>query len=163
MIRIAPLHDHPAHWPTLARALEAQWPDWYGPAGPGRALADVQAYAQPAGLPAGLLRLEDEAAIGLVAIKTAGLDSHPELRPMLGAAWVRPDRHGQGLGAQLLRAGAALAAARGVHILYSATHEGARLFAREHWQAVATVLRDGRPLHVFGKCLAPAGREAGGV
>jgi len=158
MIRIEALHLHPSHWPTLAQALEAQWPDWYGPggAGAGRALADVQAYAQPEGLPAGLLMLEGDEPIGLVAIKTQALDSHPAFTPMLGPAWVRPDRRGQGLGARLLQAGAALAAQRGVATLYSATHEGERLFTRAGWQALDCVEHDGRALHFFSKSLRPA-------
>lgn len=153
MNAIAPLHQHPETWPALARAMELQWPDWYGPGGDGQALDDVHAYGGASGLPQGLVMLERGEPIGLVAIKPRGMASRPDWAPMLGAAWVQPQRRGLGLGAQLIRAAEALARQHGLPELYTATHLGARLFTRLGWDELEVLPHDGLPLHFFRKRL----------
>ena len=58
-LTIRPLRDCPEALARLAAAFRAEWPDWYGPGGPGDAASDLAAFANPEGaLPVGLVALD---------------------------------------------------------------------------------------------------------
>ncbi|MCX7301207.1 MAG: GNAT family N-acetyltransferase [Rhodobacterales bacterium] len=56
---IAALCDAGSAIPALAEIMQAEWPDYYGPDGPGDARADLGDRSRRAGLPFGLVMLSD--------------------------------------------------------------------------------------------------------
>src|SRR5690606_20296704 len=54
-VRVAPLSDHVRAIPVLVAGYATEWPEWYGPDGPGDAVGDLNARVEGEGLPLGLV------------------------------------------------------------------------------------------------------------
>jgi GNAT superfamily N-acetyltransferase len=154
-IRIHPLRDCPDAVSALARAFEAEWPDWYGPGGPGDAAADLAAYANSEGaLPVGVVALDSGGApIGTAALKAVFTPELAHLTPWASAGWVRPDLRRRGLGAVLLGALEDEGRRLGFTHLYCATATAVTLLEREGWTQQAQTVHDGGLIGIFQRTL----------
>ena len=54
-ITVSRLIEHPEVLPIVAAWFQSEWPDWYGPGGPGDVERDVSSYANEGSLPVGLV------------------------------------------------------------------------------------------------------------
>ncbi len=133
-MRIAYLADHPELLPRLQRWIEAEWPAWYGPGGPGDAAEDLRAYCGREGLPVGLVAFVREELVGMMALKPKSIASRPELGPWAVAGFVRADVRRRGVGAELLRAIEGIARGQGFGRIYAATATAATLLERGGWR-----------------------------
>ena len=154
-ILIRPLRDCPEAIPRLVAAFEAEWPDWYGPPGPGDAAADLAAFANPDGaLPVGVVALDASGQpLGTAALKAEFRPEFAHLTPWASAGWVRPDLRRHGLGALLLRALEAEARRLGHARLYCATATAITLLEREGWTEQAQTVHDGHDIRIFQRTL----------
>ncbi len=135
---IALLHRHPDRVAEIAEGYLAEWPEWYGPGGPGDALADLTARAAGEGLPLGLIALTEGRAVGACAIAPTSIASYAHLTPWLVGLWTNPPLRRRGIGAALIMASRPAAAQMGYRWLYAATSTAAGLLARDGWSLVAT-------------------------
>jgi GNAT superfamily N-acetyltransferase len=154
-ISIRPLRDCLTALAPLAAAFEAEWPDWYGPGGPGDAAADLAAYANPDGrIPVGIVALDPSGApLGTAALKAAFTPEFAHLTPWASAGWVEPSLRRQGLGALLVRALEAEARRLGFAHLYCATSTAITLLEREGWTEHAQTVHDGHQIRIFQRAL----------
>ena len=153
-IRIARLAAHPEAMPLLAAAFKAEWPAWYGPGGPGNAEHDLADFANGTGLPLGVVAFRAGAVCGVAALKAQSIPSHAHLSPWAAAGWVDPSLRQQGIGAVLLAALEAEAAALGHPFIYCGTSTAASLLERSGWSLLETVLHDNQALGIYRKALA---------
>lgn len=152
-IRVALLADHPTATADLQRLLESEWPDYYGPEGPGDAAADLAAFASRDALPIGVVALHQDAAIGVAALKAASIDECAQYAPWAAAALVAPAWRRRGVGAQLILALEALARRRGDAALYTGTATAISLMHRLGWEYLQTAQQGGEAVAVFRKRL----------
>jgi len=144
------LADRPDLMAPLAAAYQAQWPDWYGPGGPGDAQADLHLRARRESLPLGLVLVDGETVLGALAITETGVEGYEHLGPWVGGGWVQPSMRRQGLGARLLRAAVEQAGRMGIARLYVATATAGSLMARvAGWRLVETIAHPGGDLSLF--------------
>lgn len=149
------LRDCPEALAPLAAAFRSEWPDWYGPGGPGDAAADLAAFANPEGaLPVGLVALDAAGEpLGTAALKAAFTPEFAHLTPWASAGWVRPDLRRHGLGALLVRALEGEARRLGHTHLYCATATAITLLEREGWTDHAQTVHDGHLIRIFQRAL----------
>jgi GNAT superfamily N-acetyltransferase len=148
-MEVALLADRPDLIAPLAAAYQAEWPDWYGPAGPGDAHADLHDRARREGLPLGLVLTDGDDLLGAVAITGPSIGRYAHLTPWVGGGWTRPDRRRQGLGAALLDGAVQRARAMGFKRLHVATATAPSLMQRQGWTLLETAEHDGHALSVF--------------
>lgn len=130
--------------------LQAEWPGWYGPEGPGDLLADVAAFAGTgAALPVGLVVFSDGEPIGFGALKAASIDSHRHLSPWAAAGFVVPGHRGRGVGAFLLQSIVDQARAWGAPRVYCGTGTARSLLQRAGWECIDEVTHAGTPMRIF--------------
>ncbi|WP_291200462.1 GNAT family N-acetyltransferase [Hyphomonas sp.] len=154
-LTIHPLRDCAEALAPLAIAFRSEWPNWYGPGGPGDAGADLAAFANPQGvLPVGLVALDAHGVpLGTATLKAAWTPEFAHLTPWASAGWVRPDLRRHGLGALLVRALAGEARRLGHSHLYCATATAITLLEREGWTDHAQTVHDGHIIRVFQRAL----------
>jgi GNAT superfamily N-acetyltransferase len=152
-VRVARLADHPHLLEELARDLEREWAEWYGPGGKGCAHADLMARANRDVLPLALVAHDGERAVGTLTISPADIYVHPGFSPSLIAFWVRNDLRNRGIGAQLLRAAYDEARRLKLTTLYASTSTAASLFRRELWREGERFAWDGSELTIFARDL----------
>ncbi len=157
---VVPLREHPEHCAFFVAAFEAEWPAWYGPGGPGKADADLQAFANGQGaLPVGVVALGPQhQPLGLAALKATSVPSHSHLSPWAAAGYVAPAWRRQGVGALLLKALLSEASRLGYQTVYCATSTSESLLVRQGWSLMESVFHDGHSVRVF-RCTVP-GRAA---
>ena len=154
-VTLALLADHPERVEELARWLEAEWPEWYGPEGPGDARAHMSEAAQRDGLPLALIALRGEALVGVAALRAEdGAAAQTALGPWVGSGLVRAELRGQGIGAMLLGAAAREARRLGFGTIYCSTRSAQRLLEREGWEPLGAITHEGAPLSVYRKAVA---------
>jgi len=154
-LTIRPLRDCPEAIAPLAAAFRVEWPDWYGPGGPGDAAADLAAYANPEGaLPSGIVALDTSGEpLGTAALKAAWIPEFANLTPWASAGWVRRELRRHGLGALLVRALEAEARRLGHAHVYCATATAITLLEREGWTDHAQTVHDGHDIRIFQRAL----------
>ena len=151
-IRIGLLADHRDTLAPLAAAYERQWPEWYGVHGD--AIEDLRARSRRTGLPVGLVALEQDVAIGALAIAETSVPTHPHLSPWLVGFWVEASRRNRGIGAQLVLSACDHARRQGIARLYVAAAAASGLFAREGWSVIdAGTTELGVTTTIFSKAL----------
>ena len=148
-MEIVRLADRPHLLPQLARGYEAEWPDWYGPAGPGDAAADLTERLRTDRLPIGLVAVEGDTPVGAVALAELSIASHAHLSPWLIGLWVEPRRRRKGLGVRLVSAAVDTARELGVPRLHAATATAASLFERGGWTLIGAGRDERHPASVF--------------
>ncbi len=147
------LARHPEALPVLATWFESEWPDWYGPGGPGNAEEDLLAYANEGDLPMGIAAFQNGLLCGVAALKAVSIPSHLHLSPWAAAGFVIPSLRGQGIGAALLTALESEARALGYSHLYCGTATAASLLLRLRWHLIEFVEREGQKIGLYGKAL----------
>lgn len=136
--------------PLVANWFRAEWPDWYGPGGPGNVIKDIEAFAaSETDLPLGMVIFEGDVAVGAGALKEHSIPSHPHLGPWAAAGYVVPACRGRGLGAMLLEALVVKARALGFQRVYCGTSTAQRLLARSGWTTLEVTVHAGQPLSIF--------------
>jgi GNAT superfamily N-acetyltransferase len=143
------LADRPGLIAPLAAAYEAEWPEWYGAAGPGDAEADLRERSRRDGLPLGLVLADGDELLGALALTGPTIERYAHRTPWVGGGWTRPDRRRQGLGALLLEGAVRHARRLGFPQLHVATSTAAPLIARQGWALLETAEHEGHDLSVF--------------
>jgi GNAT superfamily N-acetyltransferase len=152
-LRIAYLADHEDVLPRLVEWFEAEWPAYYGAAGPGDAWRDLQEYAGRGELPVGFIATCGETACGFAALKADSVASHRHLTPWAAAGLVRPEYRGRGIGTALLQALESEARRRGYPRIYCATNTADRLLQRRGWEVLEEIRVGAEDLRVYQKVL----------
>ena len=152
-LRIEPLASHPEVLPVLQAWFAWEWPAYYGAAGRGNARRDLHAYANPAGLPFGVVAFREGAVCGVAALKAASIATHAHLSPWAAAGVVRRDLRGRGIGEQLLLALQRQAAAMGFGNIYCGTSTAEGLLQRTGWRLLERVNQEGELLGIYVKAL----------
>ncbi|HEY6546006.1 MAG TPA: GNAT family N-acetyltransferase [Dokdonella sp.] len=155
-VAIARLCEHPEALPELQRLLEAEWPEYYGPSGPGDARADLLAFSSATRLPIGFVAFVEGGPCGLAVLKAEPLPAVPHLAPWASAGLVAPGCRRRGIGARLLAALEQQAREMGFDAIHSATNTANALLEREGWQFLERVPHDGVALSVYRKALRRA-------
>jgi N-acetylglutamate synthase-like GNAT family acetyltransferase len=138
-MRIEAIELHRGHVATLAGWHHAQWGHLYSHWTHAVALAELEEHAsRVAGLPTTLVALDAGELLGSVSLV---LEDAPELSehgsPWLASLYVKPEARGRGIGARLVRAAVARAAAEGVEELFLFTPEHREFYRHLGWQEVA--------------------------
>ncbi|HET8747403.1 MAG TPA: GNAT family N-acetyltransferase [Ramlibacter sp.] len=150
MLTIAPLANHQELVPLLCGWFRDEWPEWYGPDGPGDAAADVSAFAaSETCLPVGLVAFEDTNPVGVAALKSESLPTHKHLTPWAAAGLVLPSHRGRGIGHQLLGAVVKHARHLGFERVYCGTATAVTLLRRSGWSELEVVEHEGHRLAIF--------------
>jgi len=149
-VDVAPMAEHRALLPLVAEWFVSEWPNWYGPGGPGDVSADLTAFAaSQTVLPVGVIAFLEGRPVGAGALKAESIASHKHLSPWAVAGYVAPEFRGQGIGAALLASLVAQGRLIGYEAIYCGTSTAQRLLMRCGWQAVESTVVEGRPLTVF--------------
>jgi GNAT superfamily N-acetyltransferase len=150
-LTVVPLREQPDCIPFFARCFEQEWPAWYGPGGHGNAMADLTAFANPAGdLPVGVVaRAADGAWVGVAALKAVSLPQFAHLRPWAAAGYVAAGLRRQGIGAALLDGLLAQARRLGFATVYCATATAGSLLQRQRWRLLERATHDGKPIAIY--------------
>jgi N-acetylglutamate synthase-like GNAT family acetyltransferase len=166
----APMHDgiaidfldaHRAAIPRLAVWHHAEWGGLYDHWTLAVCRAELEDQATRRGLPTCLAASRDGDLLGSVSLV---LEDAPELAdqgsPWLASLYVRPDARGGGLGALLVRAAVAHAAAQGVDELFLFTPAHRDFYARLGWQPMLRTTLKGTPVDLMRIVPANAGAQA---
>jgi GNAT superfamily N-acetyltransferase len=150
VLSVLPLTQVPHLKPLVNAWLVSEWPQRYGPGGPGNLAPDVEAFAKSATeLPVGFIVLNRNQPIGFGALKAESIASHTHLSPWAAAGYVRPENRGQGTGAVLLEAIVAHARSLGFPHVYCGTSTAINLLRRAGWQEHESIIHSGKPLIIF--------------
>jgi GNAT superfamily N-acetyltransferase len=153
-LTIAPLAEHQEWLPTLARWLESEWPDWYGPDGPGDAALQLEEAAQRDRLPVAVIALRGGVPCGISVLRpTDAAAAQTGYSPWVGGGLVRAELRGQGIGARLLAAMEGEARRLGYPTMYCSTTGAQRLLERCGWESIGTITHEGAPLAVYRKAI----------
>ena len=155
--RIEWLADHPGIVPTLVQWFEREWAPYYGPEGPGNALAELRDSSRCSKLPVALVAFCDGNICGTAALKTASVSTHHHLTPWLAALIVDPAFRRRGVGRRLIAAVEGLARRFDYDIIHAATgtkrKAPASLLRARGWVLTETVPHFVFPLSIFRKGL----------
>ncbi len=143
------LADRPDLIEALAAGYEAWSPAWYGSNGAGDARADLEARARRRGTPIGLVAVDNDAAVGAVALAGESMSRGAEFGAWLVGLWVTPAHRRRGLGLALIRAAVREADALGIAELRAGTVAAAGLFERAGWSRLEPILHEGRITQVY--------------
>ncbi len=150
MLTSRPLHQVPRLAATVSGWLLAEWPQWYGPDGPGNLAGDVQAFGRSeTELPVGFVVFSGSEAIGFAALKQESIASHKHLSPWAAAGVVLPQYRGRGVGAFLLQAMVAHAGRLGYAQVYCGTSTAASMLQRAGWQLHEQIVHAGQPMGIY--------------
>lgn len=159
MISTGLLIDHGEHAPTLARMMEAAWPDWYRPGG-ASAMDDLIERQRQIGLPLGVVAFRNGEVAGTCALTVTSGGLVTPLTPWLGGLIVDPAHRRKGVAAALLQRAAEEAGRLGYGRLFALTAEAGTLFEREGWERVEEIDLGGAGHTIFAR--APEYVESGG-
>jgi GNAT superfamily N-acetyltransferase len=161
MATVRPLRENTDLCAFFIERFKTEWPDWYGPDGPGDAETDLLEFANPAGaLPVGVIALADSGSpVGIAALKAMSISTHPHLGPWAVAGYVIPSRRREGIGAGLLSALVAEAERLGFDEIYCATASAVSLLERAGWSLIETVMHDGAMQHIFERVVQKRGEQ----
>jgi GNAT superfamily N-acetyltransferase len=150
MRRIEHLCLLPSLKPVVSAWLLSEWPEWYGPAGQGNLLQDVESFAASTHqLPVGYVVFENDVPIGFGSLKKDSIASHAHLWPWAASGFVLPTHRGKGVGAYLLQHIAKHAKQLGHPQVYCGTSTARSLLQRAGWTEIEQVQHAGKPLTLF--------------
>lgn len=121
--------------PAAALMIE-NWPEWYGPFGPGNALADLGARLQVSGLPWGVLAILDDVVVGTVALAGGSHGAEAGEDNWLVGLVVRKVMRKQGIGSLLVDAVERKARTEGFSHIHATTKTASGLLVRRGWQSI---------------------------
>lgn len=141
--RVVRIADAPQAVAATALLMQTEWPDYYGPAGPGDAKADLRARCNGSALPTGFVALlADGIPAATVALAGTSHGAAGSEGPWLVGLVTAPGWRGRGLASALVAAVEAEARHAGYARLYCTTNGAAGLLLRRGW-ATARELDDG--------------------
>lgn len=152
-IRIAPLNSDPDTINTLVRMYLEQWPDWYGPDGPGDGRGDLESCLGEAdALPSCLVAYEVSGQVlGSVCLRwnSPGSDRHP-------GAWmtgllVEGKYRNAGVGTALVAAAEKEARRLEFSDLHASTSSAGRLLMRRAWREIDETTSSDVQLKIYRK------------
>ena len=132
-MKIALLADHTDLLATLADWYANEWEPYYGANGPGDALADLTSRCNRDTIPIGLIALDGDQALGVVALD---LDVATNLTPSVVGLLVTGKYRGRGVAAKLLDSATHLAKSIGYSRLYISTTVLGGHLARKGWHTL---------------------------
>lgn len=142
-IRIDFLADHPEAIPVLKGWFEDAWAPYYGPEGPGDALADLRNSCRRDGMPIAIVALAGDEVVGTAALKAESVGTHPHLTPWLAALLVGEAYRGRGIAERLIAAVEDLAREQAWSCLYVGSGTGSGTpepaLTRRGWEHLETV------------------------
>lgn len=148
-MRIDYLCDHAHHAATLARWHFRQWqallPDW----SEADALDELKTHTRRRHLPTTLVAVAGERLCGSVSLLVTDHRSLPQYSPWLASLYVDDPLRGKGIGAALVRALVAEAAALGIGTLYLYTDDGQRFYESLGWEVQEYAVLDGHRVVVM--------------
>jgi GNAT superfamily N-acetyltransferase len=152
-LRISYLADHPEAVPVLKEWFETEWPDYYGPTGPGDAERDLIAYSSRENLPVGLVAFCEGRLCGIAALKPHSISTFAHLCPWAAAGLVAPSFRRRGIGACLVSALEDVARHLGYSTIYCGTSTAIGLLTRNGWDFMERVSYNGEDLSIYQKAL----------
>lgn len=136
-IDIVPLIEAQEALAPLAALYRATWPPYYGPGGPGDALADLREAAREDGMPYAVVARDGEnAPLGVAALRASSIGDELGLGPWLAGIAVAPDMRGRGIATALIAAIEEAARAQGFAALYTSTRILGGGLERRGWRLV---------------------------
>ena len=152
-VQVVHLADHSEVVPILGAWLESEWPDWYGPDGPGDVQVDLVSYSNRNRLPIGLVAFDNGELCGFAALKSDTISGYGNLEPWGGAVFVPPRLRNHGIGSELIQALEQKAVVLGYETIYAGTSGAVNLLRRCGWRELGQVSQNGDNVHVFEKAL----------
>lgn len=123
--------------PVLAAWFVAEWDPYYGPEGPGDAMADLTACLNRDEIPLAVAAfLPDGGLAGTAALKSTSACGELLAGPWLAALLVRPDCRNRGIGTALIEAIEQQARRLGYPELACSTDAGEAMLQRRGWQRI---------------------------
>lgn len=132
-LRIVRLSDVPQMMGDIAALYTAVWPGWYGPTGPGNALADLTERCRDTGWPLALVAMAGQTLIGAAALAAVSFGAMAGEGPWLIGLAVDPAQRRLGHATRLIARAEAEARANGAQWLYCTTDLAAGLLIRRGW------------------------------
>lgn len=117
----------------IAALYTTVWPAWYGPQGPGDALADLAERSRDAGWPLGLVAVSGDHLRGAAALAAISFGAMAGEGPWLIGLAVVPAFRCQGYATRLIARAEALARVAGAQWLYCTTDTASGLLRRRGW------------------------------
>ncbi len=152
-VHIELLCDATRHIGALRALFESEWPEWYGPNGPGDALADLRAYCGREALPVGIVAFDGDLPCGFAALKSDSIATHAHLTPWAAAGLVRPEYRRRGIGAALLAELERIARGLGHAAIHCGTATSATLLERRGWRYLESLEYHGDRIAIYSKAL----------
>ena len=152
-VTVSLLIAHPEVLPLVSGWFRHEWPDWYGPEGPGDVEKDLRSFSNEGSLPLGIIAFEDGVPCGAAALKAESIPSHTHLRPWAAAGFVVPQLRGRGIGARLLSALEVEAKILGYACIHCGTATANSLLRRAEWRVIDSVRLRGKEVSVYEKAL----------
>ena len=123
--------------PILAEWFVAEWEPYYGPGGPGDAVADLTACLNRDEIPLAVAAFAPDGGLtGTAALKATSAGGDLHAGPWLAALLVRPDFHKRGIGTALIEAIRQQARRLGYSELACSTDTGEAMLQRQGWQRI---------------------------
>lgn len=132
-LRIERLSAVPDLLGDIATLYTKVWPAWYGPEGPGDAVADLKERSRETGLPRGLVLLSEGSLIGAVALAAVSFGAMAGEGPWLVGLAIAPSHRRLGHASMLVARAEADAYASGAQRLYCTTKTASGLLIRRGW------------------------------
>ena len=152
VLTISPLAQHRELAPLVAQWFIEEWPEWYGEGGCGNAAQDAAAFAaSESSLPVGLIAFEENAPVGVCALKAESLPTHRHLTPWAAAGLVLPSHRDRGVGSRMLEALERHAHYLGYERIYCGTATAVALLRRTGWSQLEVIQHEGQSLVIFAK------------
>lgn len=149
-MRYVLLADHPEVVPEVASLMQAVWPDHYGPAGPGDAVADVTRRTGKAAVPLAVVAMDAGGAVmGTGALDVTSFGANPAEGPWVVGLCVAPAWRGQGVAGRIVAMLEAEATRLGHRHLYTAAHGAVPVFAGRGWRLIRDVPDGAATWHVL--------------
>ena len=148
-VTIEYLADHPHHAETIARWVFEEWGSLRPDLTLAKVTADFRDRAVKDRIPLALIAIQGDEVIGCMNLKESEELTLPGLSPWIGAVYVRPDRRGMGIGAELIRAAEAVARSLGVSMLYLSATDAEGFYERLGWKVHARCLSQGEEVAVM--------------
>jgi GNAT superfamily N-acetyltransferase len=137
--------------PILERLIQDEWPDYYGPHGPGVARHDLEEYSNRDQLPVGVVALLGSEPCGVAALKADSISTHTHLTPWIGGGMVAPQYRRRGIGVRLVSALEVVARDLGFETVYCGTSTANSLLIREGWQLMEVVQNRNEAISIYQK------------
>lgn len=139
--------------PLLCQWLADEWPDWYGPDGPGDAQKVLDASADRERIPIGIVAISENRVVGYVSLKAEAVSGWEEYGPWVGAALVDAKYRNRGIGTLLIDCLESEAKRLGCKEVYSGNRKPAGFLLRKSWSLIDRVSHNSEELYVYSKSL----------